>query len=848
MARGGAQARAVLAALAVCLLPAVTPAAAPSATSAAAPAAAPAVTPAAPPSGHAAARAVPGPDPAGYADARGGRGPHRAGHAAARSAAVPAAASGVRPSAVRGARRAVVPGPAFVRGPALVRGPVVGPAPAVARGPAAVPGEVPGRAAARAYPVRVVVRAVTPAVPGPGDATVAVAGVLTNRSGEDISGARLAVRLGPRAVRTRSEVAAVDAGAPVPAADAEPAEHTRQVGTLKAGARREFRIRVPVGELEPAAFGAYPVSVALTGRDRAVHGLAHTFLPRYPATTGARPLRTTVLWPLTDVPRQQALTVGAGEGAEPVFGDDTLAESLAPGGRLRRLVDAGRGRAVTWLIDPDLIVQAAAMADGYRVARTPGTHDPGDTEPGKGRKAAADWLRALRAAVRGREVVALPYADPDLASLAHYGRGALAAGSRRGADILGRTLRVRARQDLAWPERGVLDTSVTRLAERLRMRSVLTSGEGLSGGPDHRGATDDGPVAVGGGLTALTYDTTLAGLLGETGPDAGGAVRAPGDGGPGTTGGSGATGGPRTAGGAGTGGPPSVGELRQRLLAETLTAVGEAPNASRALVVLPPRRMSGTAARALATALTDGTAAGWLEPVSLAGALREPVPGRAGEPGGYPTALRDTELPPRLLAAVARDAGRARTLVRVLADPERTEESVRDALARSVSTAWRGRLPAARGYVRGTSDFLRASIDSVRLVPKSTVTVAGDSATIPVTVENALQQSVAGIEVRVVSDRPERLTVVDGSVPAEASRTASRTVRVEVRAHANGPVRLTARLHTTADGLPWGEPITFRAEVRSVSSGAVTIVAGGALLIVLAVVFQLGRARRRHGR
>ncbi|MFH8366155.1 DUF6049 family protein [Streptomyces sp. NPDC018031] len=691
----------------------------------------------------------------------------------------------------------------------------------VGRAAPAPPGPVPAPprpapAAPRTYPVRVDLAGVSPAVPAEDD-TVTLTGTLTNHSDEAVTKAHLGARVGAGgAVATRSEVAAVEARGPLAAPDGAAAdEPTEPVDRLAAGGRREFRLRVPVEVLGPRTPGAYPLTVALTGRGGAVYGLTRTFLPWYPAGTDAEPLRTTVFWPLTDVPHMQALTLGSGDAAQPVFRNDALAASFAPGGRLRRLVEAGRGRPVTWLVDPDLIVEAQAMVDGYRVARTPDTTDPQDSTEGRGGDDAADWLAALRAAVRGREVEALPYADPDLASLAHSGRSEQARQARRGRAVVDEALGVRARQDLGWPEAGALDTSIVHLAQRLRMRAVLASGVGLSGAPGGWGAagpTDDGPVALGGGLAALTYDTTLADLL-----DGGGAAR-------------------------------PVAPLRQRLLAETLTAVGEAPNAPRGLVVLPPRRMSGTTARALAATLAEGMESGWLEPVSPAAALRDPVAGRAGPVAEYPAVLRDTELPPARLRAVARDGRLLRSLVQVLADPGYTDASVRAALARSVSTAWRGRPAGNRAYVHGTTEFLRTSMESVRLVPKSTVTVAGDSATIPVTVENALQQAVSGIEVRVVSGRPERLTVVDGSVAAEASRTASRTVRVEVRAHANGPVRLTAQLFTTSDGRPWGAPITFRADVRSVSSGAVTIVAGGVLLIVLAVVFQLGRARRRRTR
>ncbi|WKX72067.1 DUF6049 family protein [Streptomyces sp. XD-27] len=739
------------------------------------------------------------------------------------------------------------------------------------------------------YPVRVAIRAVAPVVVGEGDEVVSVSGTLTNTSREGVAGARVGLRAGSDgAVGTRSGLAAVAARSTLVRADGAEVSGDAVPGErLRPAAEVGFRLTVPVSELRLGAPGAYALAVTVTDRDGSVRGVGRTFLSWYPRDTGAEPLRTTVLWPLTDVPHMQALTLGTGGGARPVFRDDALADSLAAGGRLRQMVEAGVGRPVTWVIDPDLIVQAEAMADGYRVARTPDTTDPRDSVEGGGAEAAASWLEALEEAVDGREVVALPYADPDLAALAHHRRGDLAQqGGVDGKAVVDEALGTDARRGLAWPEGGALDTSVTALARRLGLRSVLASGQGLSGGPDGFDRTDDASVTLlddgagggagvgagggagagtstsrgdgstarratdsrgdgstprratdsrgdgstprratdsrGGGvgagrelgrpaLTALTYDTTLTGLLAEVPPHA-------------------------------------VPTARQRLLAEFLTAVREAPYASRGLVVVPPRRMSGAAARALSGALADAGKAGLLEPVGLAAALRDPAPGpaRPAAVAAYPPALRATEPPAGRLTAVAASGQRLRRLAQVLTDPSHTTASVRAALARAVSTGWRGKHAGNRAYARGLTGFLAASTASVRLVPKSTVTVAGDSATIPVTIENGLQQPVDDLEVRVVSSHPERVTVHDGAPAVQVSRAASRTVRVEVGAHANGPVRLTAQLYTASDGKRWGKPISFTADVRAVDSGAVAIVAVGVLLIVLAVVFQLGRARRRR--
>ncbi|GAA0653542.1 DUF6049 family protein [Streptomyces malaysiensis subsp. malaysiensis] len=681
-------------------------------------------------------------------------------------------------------------------------------------------------APSRRYPVSVELASLTPAVVRQGG-ELRVSGRVTNTSGRRLGAVRIGVRIGASgAIDTRGELSAVARRTPLTRADGpEVANRTARLAPLETGAERGFRLTVPVPDLELDGAGAYALTVNVVRADGAragtVLGLTRTHLSAYPDATRLEPLRTTVLWPVLDAPRIEALTLRTQDSVLPVFRDDELTAAFGPGGRLRRLVEMGKGQPVTWVLDPDLIVQAQAMADGYRVARTPGDSDPRQAAEGEGGEAAADWLAALRTAVRGREVIALPYADPDLTSLARGGgaplTGLLRRASRTGRSVVDRALGVHARAGVGWPAGGELDDRIARYAKKLGLDTVLASGAGVATAGElvSEGATDDGAVSLEGGTTALRYDAAIASLLFASHPAAGAS------------------------------GAPARLLLRQRLLAETLTAARELPNARRELVMVPPRRMPLAVARVLLTVVAEGRKAGWLAPAGFAAALRKPTAGRLRGFDGYPLARHAAELPPDRLAAVVRDRRRMRALAKVLSDARATAASVRAALARSVATAWRADPAGAASYQRGVSRYLTASIASVRLVPKSTVVVAGGSATIPVTVDNGLQQDLTGVELRVLSSRPERLTARDRAVPVQASRAVSRTVRIRVEAYANGPVLLTARLYTTADGRPWGAPMTFTADVRSVPSGAVLFVLGGTGLIVLAVAFRLRRARRR---
>ncbi|OMC02504.1 hypothetical protein A5733_02375 [Mycobacterium sp. NS-7484] len=166
----------------------------------------------------------------------------------------------------------------------------------------------------------------------------------------------------------------------------------------------------------------------------------------------SQPVRTTLLWPLADRPR---LAPGAPGGTTPVrLVDDTLAASLAPGGRLDTLLSAadfatgptvdsgGQMRATLCLaVDPDLLVTVNAMTGGYVVNDGPDTGPSTPTRPGAGQDAAINWLNRLRA-LAGRLCVApTNYAQADLSALQRVGDPGLSAIATNGAgDIVDQIL------------------------------------------------------------------------------------------------------------------------------------------------------------------------------------------------------------------------------------------------------------------------------------------------------------------------------------------------------------------------------------------------------------------------
>ncbi|MGY0017476.1 DUF6049 family protein [Streptomyces sp. cg35] len=577
------------------------------------------------------------------------------------------------------------------------------------------------------------------------------------------------------------------------------------------------------------------------------------------------PVHAAVVWPVMATPHMTAAALGSGPDAKAVFDDDALAELFAAGGRLREVVDAGREREVSWVLDPDLVLAAQAMANGYRVAGSDGSSNPQNSTPGTGQSAARSWLAALKDAVKGRDVWLLPYADADLASLAHHPGtdtddltevvAGLADDAKERVD---RILGTGTRPGLGWPADGALDTSVTRLGTKVGVTRVLASGEGLTpAGPDpvtlgtdadadaDADDTDDADDA--GQVTALPYDTDLTSALSrikDPDPDASPSPSA-------SVSPSAAASPSGTASATPSPSASASGDFEDGPDAPdpaAVTRVAALLKANDRPVLVPPRDLSGTAANTLGAALDSGTDEGWLDLEGIRTADNDPVKGRAADSASYPSKVRGSELTAAQLTDVASDLDGLATLAKVLADPKATTASVHAAMARALSTAWRAADDdAQQAFQQRTSGFLSTSVASLRLVPKTTVTVTSGDATIPVTLDNGLQQPVSGLELRISSSDAERLKVNDPKLSVEAAGSANHTSPIGVTARANGRARLTAQLYTTADGKPWGDPMTFDVDVTSVSTGAIAVVAAGVGLIVLAAAFRMHQVRRRRG-
>lgn len=683
---------------------------------------------------------------------------------------------------------------------------------------ASAPASPASPAATGSRTVEVSIDSLSPSVPVKGD-TITIDGTVRNTGRSAVTDAHVGVRVGDGGpLSNRSAItAAAGRGGLAPSDGAEIAKHRDALPDIPAGITVPFSLDVPVKALGLRRDGVYQLGVSLTGRTEEARydhtlGIERTFLPWYDGGK-AEPTRVTMLWPVVDASHVAAVS-SPDEQRTPVFRNDALADDIAPGGRLRQLVEIGRDLPVTWVVDPDLLATVEAMTRPYEVAGEDGDTDR--TTRGRGTEAAKEWLDGFRKAVAGDEVIALPYADPDLASIAHRGKevpgtlGQLKSATELASYTVDTILLVEPRTDVAWPVEGAVDSSVVSVAGAAGADKVITRSDSLRE-PRSLSHTPNAARPVGAGITALNADAELSTAFTGDMTDAGRATLA-----------------------------------GQQFLAQTLMIGQQSPDKQRSVLVAPQRRPTASQARAMAEALTAAEEGGWITAVDFDTATKaapDPDAGRAvpGR-GSYPGSLSKQELGTDAFREIQSTQDKLDGFVVILSQKDRVTTPFGTALMRATSNSWRTEPDGAAPYREDIDTYLDSLVGAVHLLDKSTVTLSGRSATIPVTVENNLAQKVEGLELRLTSSQPNRL---DPGAPQEVVVEGghTRSLKFTTEANANGRAWVTARLYTD-EGVPYGAPVHFQVNVTSVTDVVLLVIAGGLLLLVLAGIRMYTQRKR----
>ncbi|MFF1293033.1 MULTISPECIES: DUF6049 family protein [unclassified Streptomyces] len=680
-----------------------------------------------------------------------------------------------------------------------------------------LPAATPAAAASGSSTVAVAVDTLTPSAPTDGD-TLTVSGTVTNNGKQAVTDAQVDLRVGP-AIGTRSEIDTVDKRT-----DFQPGldgtivggKYIKKFTKLAPGVAQDFSISVPVDELDLGSAGVYQLGVSLTGETSAqqwqqVLGIQRTFLPWQPEEADTK-TKTTVLWPLVSTVHMTAET-GSNEQQTPVFLNDDLAKEISPGGRLEQLLSLGKELDVTWVIDPDLLASVDAMTRAYRV------ESGSTTVAGTHQRVAMAWLAELQEAVADKDVVALPFADPDLASLAH--NGTTVTGSlnhlKEATEAIANTvepiLHVTPTTDFAWPVEGAIDPSIVKVATSAGADKVITRSDSL----EETGRLTYTPSAarpIGGGTTAVVADARLSTAFQGDLTKASATTLAV-----------------------------------QKFLASSL-ALNAQTSKQRSIVVAPQRMATAGQARAMAEAVAALQDGNWSQSQGLtSAAAAKPdtsATTRVPSASAYPSSLRKRELPKAAFEQIATTQDKLARFKVILTDSSRVVTPFGRAMNREMSTAWRGRAAEANRYRNAVELYLNSLVSQVKLIDKSETKLSGRSATIPVTVQNNLVQGVEHLVLRLSTTSPTRLKIGDGDYQEQdvaVSGGHSQSVKFTTSAQANGKTTVTAQLFTE-DGQAYGDPVQFDVKVTEFTATVMLVIGGGFLLLVLAG-FRMYTQRKR---
>lgn len=484
-------------------------------------------------------------------------------------------------------------------------------------------------------------------------------------------------------------------------------------------------------------------------------------------------------------------TTGSGTGDE-ADADAALTALTASGGRLGRVLQTTADLPfVTWAVDPALVDQAAG-----------------------GSRAAQSWLSSLVAGSDGREVLRLPWADADVAAIAHAGD------PDSGSDLLDLALGVTGDQrtsalwsgsiPVLWAAGATDEVTAARAAASapgvplvLAPGSLPATGSDAPTSPTTLG-TDDGSV------TALVPDATLTDLLTDPTRSQPGATAA---------------------------------TAAQRLLAETAVLARADDAASTYLVAALPRDWAPTTAIATAQLRAlDG--APWVDTRDVAEVLAAHTAGEAAGDGAtrepLPGSERDeTELTPAWVDALASDWRAASEFADVVTDPAALLDGLGADLVTPLSVAWRTDPDGRALAVQAAQQLALARQSGLSVLLNEQFTVISSSAQINVVVRNELDQD-ARVRVEL---RPRKgcLDTARSAVQV-ATAGADTPVALTLQANANCDVDVDVSL-VSETGRELAGTVQFSARVAPTIESVGSVVVG--VLLALALAFGIWRTVRR---
>ncbi|MGV1008637.1 MAG: DUF6049 family protein [Dermatophilaceae bacterium] len=619
---------------------------------------------------------------------------------------------------------------------------------------------------------------VTPSVVGP-DQTATVSGQVVAPSDRSIATATVRAVKSRQPLLTRGDVDTWASGTGTPTGT-----EIARVGlqaTLGPGQTTPFTLVLPAASLALSrSYGAVPIAVQVLTTDGPALGAVRTFVG-WTRTVDYVPISLAWVLPVTLDP-DPALS-----SASPATRTAAWQAQVGPGSRLSRLVQATSTAKVAWAIDPavlgrDTRTPAQVAADPVTSVITP-------------------FEDRLRADAGRHTILALPYADPDLAAASD---GPLMQDLVRRSASLSSALGTPVQTGVAWPADGALPPgreTALRSAYSQNLTAVLASTELTETG---RSLTPTAPAVGVHKTPVVRWDERLSDLASQT-----------------TT-------------------ADSAALVTQQFVAQTAALLGERPGVARTFAVTAPRGLDPNP-DALSRLLSTSESLPWVTTIDVMRAVSEAA--KAGKPTidqlSPPATPDPPVLTPAMLDSLEQQQNVITTMSHTLVDSAGFSVQWHDTVDQLTSVRWR-KNPAGHAQLLGQVYSATTAVSQGLSITEATTNFLADEGALRVTIVNDLDGAVDGIQLNLVPTN-QRIRVVSQPEPVRIEPHSKATVQVRVEAIAAGIVPVNASL-TTSDGIAIGQPATLT--VRAAPPGAWVYVAAGSVAVLVLIVGLVRGLRR----
>ncbi len=622
------------------------------------------------------------------------------------------------------------------------------------------------------------VDAVTPAVVGP-DQTATVSGQIVAPAGAAILNPTVRAVRSRQSLMTRGDVDTWASATSNPSGT-EVARVTVP-GTFTPGQSGGFTLALPAAALTLSrSYGAVPIAVQVLGPAGSVLGTVRTFVG-WNRLVDYTPISLAWVVPMT-LDADPALS-----SASAATRTAAWQAAVGPDSRLARLARATATANVAWAIDPAVL---------GRDKRTPAQVAADPVTP-----VIAPFQEQLRQGATRHTVLALPYADPDLAAASD---GPLMPDLVARGSALGAALNAPVRTGVAWPADGALPPgreAALRAAYSQGLTAILTSTQLTETG---RSLTPTAPAVGVLKTPVVRWDDRLSALAGQTTAANSGAL------------------------------------VTQEFVAQVAMLLGERPGVARTFLVAAPRGLDPNP-DSLSRLLAASESLPWVSTIDVMQAVSEAA--KAGKPTVdqlSPLAAEDPPvLTPTMLNSLEQEKAVIATMSHTLVDSAGFSLQWQDTVDQLTSVRWR-KNPPGHAELLGQVYSATGAVSQGLSITEQTTNFLADEGLLRVTIVNDLDGAVEGIQLNLVPTNP-RVRVVAPADPVRIEPHSKATVQVRVEAVAAGIVPVNASL-TTSDHVAIGQPATLT--VRAAPPGAwVYVVAGSVLGLILFVGLVRGLRR-----